>query len=576
MSLSDDQIRRYIMKESGEHEELNSKEKLFKLIGFSSPSQPSNNNHSVKGYRPFPRVQLFLALLKRDDLIRLALKAERVHKKATGTQGPKGGLHDYIWRLTDDEIRKIILKWSNEHVELDSPEKLRTLLNQPDEIIPPKPSDQPIDSSVNKYLISLSREDLLKLAYETEKVHKKSIGAEGTVGGLHDYAWRLPDDEIRKIIMKEAQEHQEINSKEKLMTLLENHLIFLTSQPTNNEIKNYLLTLERKDLEKLAYATEKVHKKSIGAEGTEGGLHDYIWRLSEDEIRDIIINETEEHEQLNSKEKLITLLGSAPNLKITSDEIKNYLLTLNRDDLIRLASKTEKVHKTATGEGRFGGLHDYIMNLSDEQIRRYIMKESDDHVEINSKEKLMALIQPSDPKMNQYLLSLSREDLIKLAYETEKIHKKAIGIEGSIGGLHDYIWRLSDDDIRKIVMKESQEHQEINSVEQLKMLIDNHNSNITLLSTDLINKVHEKVNLKKNVKLLGPISTLINISSKRMLMKILLKCLDTINFQDEEVLKNLEFEQMEVNHLRKFMKNLIRRHADKLNKEEIFKDFIEY
>ena len=61
-----------------------------------------------------------------------------------------------------------------------------------------------------------------------------------------------------------------------------------------------------------------------------------------------------------------------------------------------------------------------------------------------------------------------------------------------------------------------------------------------------------------------------------MLIKILYKCLDTINLKDKEIMKNIEFGLMEENHLRKFLKNFIRKHEDKLNKEEIFYEFIKY
>jgi HD superfamily phosphohydrolase YqeK len=301
--MSEHDLREHIIEEVEEHPELEDSKMIDQiLIEYRNYKPPKNT----------PEINTYLMSLKREDLMKLAFQTEKIHKKSIGAEGTTGGLHDYIWRLNDDEIREIIKKESQEHSECNSAEKLKTLMNQPGA------SDKPTavmllaepDEKIKNYLLSLNRDDLMKLAFETEEVHKKATGGSGSYGGLHDYIWELSDDEIRQIIMKESDEHEEINSKEKLMALMGNNIIFTSNLATNNEVKNYLLTLKRQDLMKLAYETEKVHKKATGSEGTMGGYHDYIWRMSDDEVREIIIKESNEHVEIDSKEKLMALLSN--------------------------------------------------------------------------------------------------------------------------------------------------------------------------------------------------------------------------------------------------------------------------
>ena len=69
---------------------------------------------------------------------------------------------------------------------------------------PERKAEQKLGEGIEMNLSSLQHDDLIKLAYSAEKVHKKAKGIEGGLGGLHDYVWKLKDEEIRKIIVKEA------------------------------------------------------------------------------------------------------------------------------------------------------------------------------------------------------------------------------------------------------------------------------------------------------------------------------------------------------------------------------------
>lgn len=231
----------------------------------------------------------YLYDLDKQQLQTLALALDYYHLKSdkTGTETLK--IEQHVTELSANFLREFIAKKFNEHPEINDILHLEKVV-----------SHYKITQEIKSYLAKLPREDLIKLSYICEKQHKKEHGMEHALGGLHDYIWKMSDDGIKVYIMKESEEHEELNSVEKLNLLL--------GKEGNSGIKTYLSTLLRDDLVRLAFKCEEQHKKAQGSIHTFGGLHDFIWSLSDDQIREYIMKETREHAELNSTDKLSKIL----------------------------------------------------------------------------------------------------------------------------------------------------------------------------------------------------------------------------------------------------------------------------
>jgi hypothetical protein len=256
--------------------------------------------------------------------------------------------------------------------------------------------------------------------------------------------------------------------------------------------------------------------------------------------------------------------------------LHDYLFNKSRDELIKIALVLDQYHREINHlPGIEGGIHDYINKLSDHEIREFISKEANEHPEVNNSDGIEKLLRGEikkdndtvDKEVGNYLLNLDRENLMKIAFNAEKYHKKVNHMEGSLGGLHDYIWNLSDDKIREYITKEVKEHSDLNKLETLKSMINDTNENITLLSTDVINHVDDKVN-KKNLIMKDILKTMLRNKSKPELEAILKKLMININNPNF----NFNVSDMSEENIRKIIKVLLNEFKNKINIEDYLKD----
>lgn len=161
-----------------------------------------------------------------------------------------------------------------------------------------------------------------------------------------------------------------------------------------DDVHDYIQGLKREELIEVAFACERYHRKIHGETHLMGGLHDYVFRVPDEQIRNYVIKEVKEHQELNDIHVLRDLskkiLLETEELKkygrefVIGEGIHDYLWSLNRKDLEKIALGTEEYHRKIREEYLFGGLHDYIATISDEDLRSYIIKEVNEHYEINN------------------------------------------------------------------------------------------------------------------------------------------------------------------------------------------------
>jgi hypothetical protein len=99
--------------------------------------------------------------------------------------------------------------------------------------------------------------------------------------------------------------------------------------------------------------------------------------------------------------------------------------------------------------------------------------------------------------------------------------------------------------------------------------VDGKEIKVMLLTEDILDSISEKRESKKGIKILKKIKKILKNSDRKDLLRIMIKLLNIINY-DKNMLANMQLENMTDKHLRKFIKNLIKRNDEKLNKESLF------
>jgi HD superfamily phosphohydrolase YqeK len=172
------------------------------------------------------------------------------------------------------------------------------------------------EPSVEEYINQLKRSELMELSFSLEKYHREINKLPLILGGLHDYVFKVPKKQLKTFILKEANEHQEINSVEQLKKLVESYKhkderIFHYNREfiIGEGIHDFLHTLKRDELEKIALSLEEYHKKQR-EQYSFGGLHDYIKDLQDDKLYAFIAKEVGEHDEINNVESLKKMLSN--------------------------------------------------------------------------------------------------------------------------------------------------------------------------------------------------------------------------------------------------------------------------
>lgn len=171
----------------------------------------------------------------------------------------------------------------------------------------------------------------------------------------------------------------------------------------DKDVFEYVQGMDRRDLIDLAYSLEKYHRQVLGQKGMMGGLHDYVFRIEDDRIREYIYKELVEHKEICDREKLQQLVAKSERRTeelpefdrdmVMGGGIHEYIHNLERKDLNTLALALEKYHRKQKDDFIFGGLHDYINDISEEDLRSYIAKEANEHDEINNIKSIKQLIE---------------------------------------------------------------------------------------------------------------------------------------------------------------------------------------
>ena len=451
----------------------------------------------------------YIFRLPRETLIKWALTTERFHRKVNNIEGLIGGLTDYVFDLTNKQIVSKILKETDEHPEIANQEKLESLsieygLSSIKEPLKVQSTNIGGDGGIHDYIWRLPREKLISWAITSETYHRE-VNHQHLVGGLEDYVNSLKNEDIINYILAQVKEHPELAKKGKLDSLSENYNIDVNSfhipeKPVTSSIiggdggfHDFIWRTERPVLNNWAIACERYHIKVNNLQ-LIGGLHDYINNLSNQQVIEYILNKVKEHPELANAQKLNSLVTEigisdttglksniAPKSTIIGGDggLHDYIWKSDRLVLNKWALTSEKYHRKVNNLNILGGLNDYIDALTNQQVIEYIIKEIKEHPEIASSQKLDSLsvelglaVKPltlvGDGGLHDYIWRVPRTTLDSWALATERYHNNENQI---IGGLHDFIGSLSNQQVIDYIMTKVKEHPELNSNKKLDSLV---------------------------------------------------------------------------------------------------------
>lgn len=440
--------------------------------------------------------------MPRDTLVNWALASEKYERNVKNQTKIYGGLHDYINTLSNKDIISYILKKAHEYPEIANKDKLDSLTAEYG--ISSKNVEKPIiggDGGLHDYIWTLPKEKLMNWALTSETYHR-DINHQHLLGGLHDYISALSNQQLIDYIMNQVKEHPELSKQGMLDSLSQKYNINVKSSQSLSSapiggfggLHDYIWKTERSTLNKWALATEAYHR-NVNNQQLLGGLHDYINTLSNQQVIEYVLKEAKEHPEIASAQQLNGLVTKfsisepTPILNSTSEKsndsrggLHDYIWRTDRETLNKWALTSENYHRKVNNLNLFGGLHDFISTLSNEQVINYILNKTKDYPELASAEKLNSLSAEygitgkdhqlakmgGDGGLHDFIWRLPRTTLERWAFAAEKYHNKNQMI---LGGLHDYIGNLDNKQVIEYIMQQVKEHPEIASAAKLDSLV---------------------------------------------------------------------------------------------------------
>lgn len=350
-TLQDEDIIKIIFKYTVQFPELYNIETLKKKANIS------DNTPEPEDFK------LYLNTLNRSKIIDIALVGEKFDRKKQGREKFLGGLHDYINSLKNEEIVEIIIKFCDKYPELKENKKIVKL------------SERNILSldDIRDSLKDKKKEELVHLALVVDN-YDRDNSAKIRFGGIHDYVNSLSEKKLVDFIVSVCDKWFELRGEGFIMDLVAKNKTNLGVSIFGG-IEDYLHNFDLEELKRMAIAGE-FYDRQIRKVTLLGGLHDYINSLSKERVMEIIMSYLKIYPELRTQGKLEELA------KIPKSGYSEMLKDLSKDDLIKACLNLESFDKINRNTRIMGGIHDYVRNLSIEEMITYIRRLGEYYPEI--------------------------------------------------------------------------------------------------------------------------------------------------------------------------------------------------
>ena len=339
-----------------------------------------------------------------EELKSIAINIERyINSKRGGMV--IGGLHDYLNSMTKDDLIHYSLHSSLNHMELLDNKKFMSVAEGEKTIfLGEKQKFTGKLGGLHDYIFRQDRETLIRWALTAEAHHKSKFSIP-LIGGLHDKIQTMSNKDLAKYTLELARFYPELNSSEELEKLSQTYGIEENSVVKKNAtLRDFIFTKDRDTLTKWAFTAEAHERKMKNHEGILGGLHDYIGKLSNQEIAEYILKKSEFYPELDNEFNLERLshhygivqheekhqlhnLGNKSDTEI-SGTIQDFIHSESRDTLLNWALAIETYEREKNNIILEGGIHDFVEKLSNEEIIHFILNKANSFKELNDRKFL--------------------------------------------------------------------------------------------------------------------------------------------------------------------------------------------
>lgn len=387
-------------------------------------------------------IKIYLNKFERADLDSIAYACERFEREKLKTGRLIGGLVDYLWRLNKENVIGVINDYLIKYPELKEKNYFEKLAG--------------LSSNVKfeEYLDSKEKDELVKMAIEAEKYSRKKQGKEGIIGGIHDYVSFLEKKDIITIILNFINEYPELSKNRFLEQLVEGK----TKEATYEDVFNSFSNKKKHDLIYYAISLDEYDRER---KPRLGGVRDFAYRLNNDELKKIITNYLLQYPEFLKENQLDTLVNRT---KVNNEGIFggliDYLKDFNIVEIRKLALAGEKYDREQKKIILLGGLHDYIETLTLENVRKIVQSYIMTYNELNENGKFEELAGVQRGALISEYRENDNDNLIKLCLAIEKYIRQKTGSKAK-GGIHDYVHRLSTDELIHYINNSTEKYPEI-------------------------------------------------------------------------------------------------------------------
>lgn len=348
--------------------------------------------------------------LGKNSLEELQQYALNIEQYVNNGQQIYGGLHDYVTKLSKDDLMKYILKAALNKKELLEENKFNS-------VVLPKSEEflaTPKLGGLHDYIWRMDNDTILRWAL-TANAHNNLLEKKDNKLDIQ----KMGKEGLIKFTLEMAEKYPGLDSSTELDRLGEKYAI--QTKPLGfGGLHDYLYRQPRETLIKWALTAE-AHENLVEKRGKVlGGLHDYINSLSDVEIADYVMKKAKKYKELDSAEKLNTLsekysisYQEKPHLAKLGG-LHDYIFRTERATLIQWALTCEYHDRKEQKLNVLGGLHEYIHTLSNEKIAEYVLGVAAKYPVLDSAENLNALAK-------KYEIQYNEEDFKKIIDGDKKL-----------------------------------------------------------------------------------------------------------------------------------------------------------
>lgn len=254
-------------------------------------------------------------------------------------------------------------------------------------------SSSDIESIINT-LNSKTIEELKPIALKLEKYWYNKRGGK-ILGGLHDYINLISKEDLITFCKKIIEENEELKNIQKFTEVVNSENSALNPSNIKEGLHDNIFLMPRNVLFKWALALKAFeNSKNPNEKKDLLKLNKEFSNMSNFDLIQFILSLTRKYKEIDSESQLNKLsenfkiekfINKSQKIKI----LKENLLKAKREDLDKFALACE-FHERK-GKKLFGGLHDYIRLLTNEQVIQYIIEKAEKYKELNSIEKLQKI-----------------------------------------------------------------------------------------------------------------------------------------------------------------------------------------